>query len=126
MVADMERSISFYVDSLGFQIKIDWKPAGRVEWCWLERDGVAIMLQEYRAGLRPEGKLGQGITVCFICQDTLALYDEFSKKGLNPTEPFVGNQMWVVALTDPDGYRLDFESVTDVPEETRYSSWIRK
>jgi hypothetical protein len=29
--------------------------------------------------------------------------------------------MWVTSLSDPDGYRLDFESDTDVPEETEYS-----
>jgi len=29
--------------------------------------------------------------------------------------------MWVTSLTDPDGYRIDFESPTDVPEETVYS-----
>jgi lactoylglutathione lyase len=29
--------------------------------------------------------------------------------------------MWVTILTDPDGYKLDFESPTDVPEETVYS-----
>jgi hypothetical protein len=39
-------------------------------------------------------------------------------------EPFVGNHMWVVSFTDPDGYRLDFESQTDVPEETKYSDWL--
>lgn len=82
------------------------------------------MLQAYRAGLRPEGKLGQGVTVCFMCTDALALYDEFTKKGLMPAEPFVGNRMWVVSLTDPDGYRLDFESATEVPEETTYSIWM--
>jgi hypothetical protein len=30
--------------------------------------------------------------------------------------------MWVTILTDPDGYKLDFESPTDVPEETIYST----
>lgn len=124
MVTNIDRSIAFYVQQLGFEIKLDWKPAGRIEWCSLEREGVAIMLQEYRAGLRPEGKLGQGVTICFICTDALALYDEFLKKGLQPAEPFVGNNMWVVSLTDPDGYRLDFESVTEVPEETTYTSWM--
>lgn len=82
------------------------------------------MLQEYRTGLRPEGKLGQGVSICFMCIDALALYDEFMKKGLQPAEPFVGNNMWVVSLTDPDGYRLDFESTTEVPEETTYTSWM--
>jgi hypothetical protein len=29
--------------------------------------------------------------------------------------------MWVTTLRDPDGYRIDFESPTDVPEETVFS-----
>jgi hypothetical protein len=30
----------------------------------------------------------------------------------------VGNGLWVVPLTDPDGYRMEFSSPTDAPEET--------
>ncbi len=44
-------------------------------------------------------------------------------KGNKVSEPFVGNGMWVIGLSDPDGYRLEFESYTDVAEETRYSDW---
>jgi hypothetical protein len=29
--------------------------------------------------------------------------------------------MWVTSLSDPDGYRIDFESDTDVPEGTQFS-----
>jgi hypothetical protein len=29
----------------------------------------------------------------------------------------------VIELSDPDGYKLAFESYTDVPEETRYADW---
>jgi hypothetical protein len=29
--------------------------------------------------------------------------------------------MWVTSLTDPDGYHVDFESPTDVAEDTEYS-----
>ena len=46
---------------------------------------------------------------------------EDSPRGLKPCEPFVGNAMWATIITDPDGYKLDFESPTDVPEETLYS-----
>jgi hypothetical protein len=31
--------------------------------------------------------------------------------------------MWVTSLSDPDGYRILFESDTDVPEETEFSEW---
>jgi hypothetical protein len=29
----------------------------------------------------------------------------------------------VVSLRDPDGYKLSFESPTDVPEGTTYQAW---
>ena len=32
--------------------------------------------------------------------------------------------VWVTSFTDPDGYRLDFESPTDIPEETVYSDLV--
>ncbi len=80
------------------------------------------MLQQYREGKAPPDKRGIGVSVCFQCADALALYREFTGRGLAPKRPFVGNAMWVVALTDPDGYHIDFESETDVPEETEYDA----
>lgn len=125
-VANMDRSLSFYVEGLGFAIKDQWTPRGIIEWCCLEREGVALMLQEPRRDkpVRPlEGKPGLGVSICCQCRDAVALYHEFLGRGLQPSEPFVGNNMWVTAVTDPDGYRVEFESLTDVPEETRYSDW---
>jgi lactoylglutathione lyase len=56
--------------------------------------------------------------VRFQCNDALALYREFKSRGIETrTRPFVGNK-WVVPLTDPDGYRIDFESFTDALEES--------
>jgi lactoylglutathione lyase len=124
-VKDIEESLRFYVERLAFTITRQWTPGGRIRWCWLERDGVAIMLQEYwkngEPGGYPEGVLGQGVTICFVCADAIALYHDVKARGLNPSRPFVGNNLWVTSLTDPDGYRLDFESPTDVPEDTVYS-----
>ena len=47
-------------------------------------------------------------------------FDEVRARGLDATRPFVSNGMWLTSLADPDGYRLDFESDTDVPEGTRF------
>ena len=119
MVSDMPASLRFYVDHLGFTKTMEWIPTDRIEWCWLQHGGAALMLQEYRAGFRPEGTLGLGVSVCFICEDALAIYRETKAKGLIADhQPFVGNNMWVVEFTDPDGYQLCFESETDVAEET--------
>jgi len=123
-VTDIERSLRFYLEGLGFVIKNKWEPEGKVRWCWLTRGGASIMLQEYLPGRRPEGALGQGVTLSFQCEDAVALYHEFRSRGIDAQEPFVGNSMWVTCFSDPDGYKLDFESMTDVPEETKLSEVI--
>jgi len=54
-----------------------------------------------------------------MCEDALALYREFKSRGVQTLKrPFVGNHLWVVPVTDPDGYRMEFESPTDAPEES--------
>ena len=84
-----------------------------------------MMLQEYRNNI-PLTKRGEGISVCFMCEDALGIYKQILSKGLSTTsEPFVGNNLWVVALKDPNDYSIYFESPTDVPEETRYTEWIK-
>jgi lactoylglutathione lyase len=129
IVQDMETSLRSYIDGLGFTITNTWEPRGKIEWCWLQRDGVALMLQEPRRDIHPrqehKEKIGKGVSICFQCEDAIALYHEFTQRGLKPKEPYVGNNMWVVCLKDTDGFNLDFESVTDVPEETKYSDWFK-
>jgi catechol 2,3-dioxygenase-like lactoylglutathione lyase family enzyme len=124
-VASMEASLRFYVEGLGFAMKQRWIDEGKLRWCWLERGGAALMLQEFRReghdSWTPAGKLGEGMSICFICEDALALYHEFRGRGLEASVPFVGNRMWVTSLRDPDGYQLHFESYTDVAEETVYA-----
>jgi len=127
-VTNMESSLRFYVDGLGFKIKHKWIPDGgeghyhrdgRIRWCWLELGEAAIMLQEFPEGGRPKETLGIGASVCFMCEDALALYREFKSRGIQMrNRPTVGNRLWVVPVTDPDGYRIEFESPTDAPEET--------
>jgi lactoylglutathione lyase len=87
---------------------------------WRCRHDAADLLARRETGW-PEGALGEGVSVCFVCEDALAIRKQALARGLSPSRnPFVGNNMWVVSFTDPDGYRLDFESVTDVAEETEY------
>jgi lactoylglutathione lyase len=126
-VSSMEASLRFYVDGLGFEMTKKWTPDGdgKVWWCWLELGNVALMLQESRKEGRDarvmEGKVGVGVSICFQCKDALALYKDFKSRKIEAKRPFVGNGMWVTSVQDPDGYRLEFESFTDVPEETVYS-----
>lgn len=126
-VTNMESSLRFYVDGLGFTIKRWWIPEGdghypsdgKIRWCWLELGAAAIMLQEFMPQRKPAEPLGTGVNVCFQCADALALYREFKSRGIQPrNRPSVGNGLWVVPLIDPDGYRLEFSSPTDAAEES--------
>ena len=125
-VTDMESSLRFYVDGLGFKMKRQWIPGrdedypadGKIRWCWLELGDAAIMLQEFLPQRRPKETLGKGVSVSFMCEDALALYREFKSRGVQTRKrPFVGNRLWVVPLTDPDDYRLEFASPTEAPED---------
>jgi lactoylglutathione lyase len=126
MISNMETSLRFYTDGLGFVITKKWIDEGKLRWCWLQLGGAALMLQEYRPGSAPQNKRGEGVSICFQCKDALAIYRNALAHSLQPREPFVGNAMWVTILTDPDGYKLDFESPTNVPEETSYSQAFSK
>ena len=128
MVTTMEASLKFYVDALGFVMTKKWTPGndGKIEWCMLEIGEAALMLQEYRKDYhsnsgRSDAKLGVGVSICFVCRDALAIYREAKSRGVTAKRPFVGNAMWVTSFQDPDGYRIDFESYTDAPEESVYS-----
>jgi lactoylglutathione lyase len=121
MVTTMDASVRFYVAGLGFLMTHRWIPHDTLEWCWLQRGGTALMLQEYRSGKRPDTPLGVGVSVCFQCQDAIAFYKEVIARGIQAQRPFVGNRLWVTQVTDPDGYQLYFESPTDAAEETEWS-----
>jgi len=126
-VSSMEASLRFYVDGLAFEMTKKWTPDGdgKVRWCWLQHGSAAIMLQEFRKegpnAWTADSKVGLGVSICFQCKDALALYKDFKSRGIEAKRPFVGNGMWVTSVEDPDGYKLEFESLTDVPEETVFA-----
>ncbi|MBK9248966.1 MAG: VOC family protein [Ignavibacteria bacterium] len=121
-VLNMEKSLIFYMDGLGFELKNKWEPNGKIVWCSLQLGKASIMLQEYSQ--TPKVKLGEGVSVYFMCEDALTIYNQIMERGLMPLEPVVGNNLWVVEITDPNGYSIHFESPTDVPEDTLYSEWL--
>jgi lactoylglutathione lyase len=124
-VSDMERSIRYYVDGVGFSIEHRWVVDGQLRWCSLILGGATLMLQTFPShghdSWKAESKVGVGVALCFQCEDAIAIYREITARGIEASEPEVGNSMWATTLTDPDGYRLEFESPTDQSEDTKLS-----
>src|ERR1700683_1223342 len=114
MVSNIEKSLRFYVNGLGFEMTKKWIDEGELRWCWLQFGGAALMLQEFQAegphAWKRAEKLGVGVSVCFQCKDALAIYRDITSRGICVSRaPFVGNGMWVVPMIDPDGYKIEFE-----------------
>lgn len=124
-VADMDRSLAFYRDGLRFEMRNKWEVDGQLRWCWLARGEVALMLQQFPTeghdSWRPDGKVGEGVSICIMCDDARAIYRELRSRAVDASLPFVGNSLWVTSVADPDGFRLDFESPAEEPEDTQYS-----
>lgn len=120
LVRSMEASLRFYCEGLAFELEKKWEPEGAIRWCLLKIGRAHLMLQTFGPG-EPKGEPGYGVGLNFICQDAIAIYHEAANRNLKPETPFVGNGMWVTGFTDPDGYRLYFESNTGVPEGMVYS-----
>ena len=114
-VRSMTASLAFYVEKLGFAIELKWEPAGSIRWCQLRLGEAGLMLQEF--GKVEDGR-GTGVTLCFFLGDAVEFYRAVAARGVAASVPCVENGLWATHLTDPDGYRLLFESPTDAPEET--------
>ena len=124
-VSNIEASVRYYVDRLGFAMARSWVVEGKLRWCWLQIGNAALMLQQFpREGhdsWRPEGKVGEGVTIYFKCRDARAIYREATRRGAEASKPVVGNGQWETNLSDPDGYRIVFVSQTDLAEDTELS-----
>lgn len=61
MVDDLEASIAFWTDRLGFTIAGRAEADGHVFWCRLERDGASVMLESADPASGPAPERGTGV-----------------------------------------------------------------
>jgi catechol 2,3-dioxygenase-like lactoylglutathione lyase family enzyme len=119
-VADLARSLSFYVDVLGFSVRIE-RPEER--FAYLTRGPVHLMLEQAdgpgrRFRTAPlEYPFGRGMNLQIEVPDVDHLHAQASRAGATIYLPLeerwyrrgdeeVGNRQFVVV--DPDGYLLRF------------------
>ena len=103
VVRDLQRSIEFYRDVLGFSVEFSY---GEPAWyAGLERGQLQIHLQADHTKRQP----GQGAVYAFV-DDADALFDEFKARGADlPTGPKdYPYGMRDFDLLDPDGNQLSF------------------
>ena len=114
MVDDIDQTIAFYMESLGFSLAMRQPPEGAMDWAMLQRDEVVLMFQT-RPSLSGElplfekRGLGGGLTFYVRMEGVRELFGQLGPevrivKGLNTT--FYGATEFVVE--DPNGCVLTF------------------
>ncbi|HXF60486.1 MAG TPA: VOC family protein [Caldilineaceae bacterium] len=109
-VKDVDASIEFYCDALGFTLseKVEW--GGRTEWALLYSDGVQLMLCASRDGdAEDESRSNEG--VFFVYHENLeSLLVYLGSKGYTNLSNLLQTSQRPrdFYLRDPDGYVLWF------------------
>lgn len=108
--ADMEKSIRFYEDIAGLEIRADLRKTGKpiVFLAKDERDtAIELILDE------EDRYCGSGISIGFECDDIEEARAKMEEKGLSPTplvSPAAGTRFFFVS--DPNGLNIQFISGT--------------
>jgi uncharacterized glyoxalase superfamily protein PhnB len=108
---DLQRSIAFYRDVLGFVVGDEWRNNGQLEGCEMHAGAVTFVLNQDDFAKGRDRQKGLGARLyCSTAQalDRVAA-DIKSRGGVLDQEP--QDMPWgarVFMITDPDGFKLTF------------------
>ena len=108
-VNDLDRSVAFYRDVLGFGVEEEWKDDGKIVGVSLKAGDVSFMIGQDDWKKGRDRKKGEGFRIfCLTKKNVDALAERIQSKGgrldSGPTD-----QPWGVrdiTLTDPDGFKI--------------------
>jgi catechol 2,3-dioxygenase-like lactoylglutathione lyase family enzyme len=118
IVKDLQTSITYYRERLGFQLDFQG-PDGGPFWAGVSRDGIGIMLKAVAPDVLPcpnhtRHEWGP-LDALIYSMDPDALFEEFNRRGASfaTTLSFIEEGLWGFVITDADGYRLSFFQLRD-------------
>lgn len=113
VVEEVRRSVAFYVDKLGFEVRYTG-PADDPFWAIVGRDNISIMLKAIAAGVKPMPNHTRHPWApwdAFVSTaDPDLLFGEYLSRGLAFRQPIMDNHDGLrgFELADADGYVLFF------------------
>jgi catechol 2,3-dioxygenase-like lactoylglutathione lyase family enzyme len=121
-VSDQEKAKEFYVETLGFELRVDNSCREGMRWIEVapESSATSLMLVSWSAPLLP----GMYRIIAVAANDVRAIYEELVAKGvtfeLPPTESLNGTQ---AMFRDPDGNALVLWERSSIASSER-TSWF--
>ena len=115
---DVQKSLAFYRDLLGFEVVDRMDDVGLTGWASLDRGSNKLMLSSPSYIKAPktkaDGSLDSDVVHYFHCQDVIGIRQHLISGGIDVSEFFVrfyGKKE--IELLDPDGRTLIFGEDTD-------------
>ena len=113
IVKDLQTSITYYRERLGFQLDFQGPDEGPF-WAGVSRDGIGIMLKAVASDVPPIPNHTRHEwappDALIYSTDPDALFEEFSRRGATFVKrlSFVEEGLWGFTISDADGYVLVF------------------
>lgn len=113
IVKDLQVSISYYIERLGFQLDFQG-PANDPYYCHVSRDGIGLMLKAITPDVLPQPNHTRHEWARWDAYiytfDPDTLFDEFSQRGASFVKPlsFIDDGVWGFEVADADGYVIAF------------------
>ncbi len=118
IVKDLQASIAFYRDRLGFQVDFEGPPDD-VYYAGVSRDGIGIMLKAILPDVLPcpnhtRHEWARWDAYIYTL-DPDPLFEEFRQHGVSFVKElsFIDDGLWGFEITDADGYVLAFFCLRD-------------
>jgi catechol 2,3-dioxygenase-like lactoylglutathione lyase family enzyme len=118
IVKDLQASIAFYRDRLGFDLDFQG-PEGGVYYAGVSRDGIGIMLKTISRDVLPVPNHTRHPwarwDAYIITRNPDSLFEEYRQRGVSFVQElsFIDDGLWGFEITDADGYVLAFFCLRD-------------
>ena len=118
IVENLEKSIPYYVDRLGFQLDFQG-PEGDPYYASVSRDGISIMLKAIAPDVLPRPNHTRHEwarwDAYIYTVDPDSLFQEFKERGASFVKElsFIDAGLWGFEISDADGYVLAFFQLRD-------------
>jgi catechol 2,3-dioxygenase-like lactoylglutathione lyase family enzyme/heme-degrading monooxygenase HmoA len=118
IVKDLQASIAYYRDLLGFQVDFQGPPDD-VYYAGVSRDGIGIMLKAIAPDVQPQPNHTRHEwarwDAYIYTSDPDGLFEEFRQRGVTLVKPlsFIDEGLWGFEVADADGYVVAFLQLRD-------------
>ena len=112
-VADLDRALRFYRDTLGFKVAFDFVRENGERYGVYLKTGTRSFIELFAGTVAPAPKGVSYRHICLEVDDLPATVADLRGKGVEVSDPKLGmDQSWQAWLADPDGNAIELHAYT--------------